>query len=509
MPITNTDEFLDYSSFNSTGGITTSDTFNSWRKKTNGIINELDRAHDLISNISISNITASQLSLGAPTWTEAGALQTYNNGAGTFNASAITSTSLNAGSGAITTTGAISGGSITSSGNINGVNITGVNIKVTGIGPTGLFPKISPTKGLSSNAFQVGDNYGLDLRPGSPTFAQTVADGAGFSVSEGGYAYAKAIFVAPTHTGIKNGNDGDGGQGNYYFYVGQTGECSVQSLKVDNQINAKGLFNLPDIPGSKTPGSVNNKGLALNFDARPFEGSSITNIVNTTIYNGRGVEIAKFVGLTKAANFAGDITSGAITCTSLNAGSGTITTTGNAIAATPTLSTHLTTKGYVDGMFAYGTLNSVTSPSTLPFFEFTSIPAAVKRITLMLGAASTNGTSQLAIVLGTSSGYDTSGYTSSVSFDAGRFSTTSSFAITENTAAADGYSGCIVLNRYVPGVNTWILTGTIISQNNGYVHSSGGIKALGTGNVLDRIKITTVGGVNIFDGGSTNIMFEY
>ena len=42
MAITNTDEFLAYSSFNDTGGVTTSDTFNTWRKKTNGIINAID-----------------------------------------------------------------------------------------------------------------------------------------------------------------------------------------------------------------------------------------------------------------------------------------------------------------------------------------------------------------------------------------------------------------------------------------------------------------------------------
>lgn len=309
MAITNTDEFLAYSSFNSTGGVTTSDTFNTWRKKTNGIINAID-------SITIENITPSQLSLGAPTWTVTGALQTYNNGAGTFKASAITSTSLNSGSGSITTTGLISGGGITgtslniggpiaSSGNISGINITAS-------GP------------ITSQELKVGDNFNFDLRPGSSTYGTLIIDGPGFYASGGGYAQAKALFVGPTPIGLTNGNPGDGGQGKYYFYVGQTGECSAQSLKVDNQINAKGILNLPDMPGSKTPGNVNNKGLALNFDARPFEGSNDTNIVDTTIYNGRGAEIAKFVGLTKDTNFAG-----AITAASFNG-----SLNGNALSAT-------------------------------------------------------------------------------------------------------------------------------------------------------------------------------
>jgi hypothetical protein len=99
MPITNTDEFLAYSSFNSSG-VTTSDTFNTWRKKTNGIINAID-------NISVTNVGPGQLSLGAPTWTSAGALQTYNSGS--FTAGVVNGTTINASIG-------INGGSITGTG---------------------------------------------------------------------------------------------------------------------------------------------------------------------------------------------------------------------------------------------------------------------------------------------------------------------------------------------------------------------------------------------------------
>ena len=432
MALTDTQEFTAYNSFN-TSGIVTSDTFNSWRKKNNGMINEIDRVNDLITNISI---TPEQLSLGAPTWTEAGALQTYNDGAGTFKAGAITCTSLNAGSGTLTTTGSISGS-----------GITGTSLKVGG-------SVASPSTGaVNALSLAVGTNN------------------TQFTVSAAGAVNALSLAV---------------GTNNTQFTVSAAGAVSAASSITGTSLKVGGSV------ASPSTGAVNSLSLAVGTNNTQFTVSAAGAITGASLNIGSGA-----------------ITSGAITCTSLNAGSGTITTTGNAIAATPTLSTHLTTKGYVDGMFAYGTLNSVPGGGTLPFFEFTSIPAAVKRITLMLGAASTNGTSQLAIVLGTSSGYDTSGYTSSVSRNGGTFDSTTSFVITEYTNASDGYSGCIVLNRYVTGVNTWILTGTVISQNDSRVHSSGGLKALGTGNVLDRIKITTVGGVNVFDGGSTNIMFEY
>jgi hypothetical protein len=130
MAITNTDEFTVYNTFK-ISGIVTSDTFNSWRKKTNGIINELDRAHDLISNISITNIIPTQLSLGAPTWTTDGALQTYNDGAGSFKAGSIIATSLNVGTGSITAGSFNTTGTLSTFGTLNATSVIAQTINST------------------------------------------------------------------------------------------------------------------------------------------------------------------------------------------------------------------------------------------------------------------------------------------------------------------------------------------------------------------------------------------
>ena len=415
MALTDTDEFTVYNTFN-TNGVVTSDTLNSWRKKTNGIINEVDRAHDLITNIL--PIAPDELSLGSPTWTTAGDLSTYNDGssyssftAGPITVGSITATTITAGSGTISggafvgTSLNVGSGAITTLG-----TITGARLKVGGTVTT------PSTGAVNSLSLAVGTN-------------------------------------------------------NTQFTVSAAGAIVGTSLNVGS--------------GAITGGTI--VGTSLNVGSGAITGGTI---VGTSLNVGSGA-----------------ITSGAISCASLNAGSGTIQTTGNAIAATPTLSTHLTPKGYVDGMFSYGTLSSVPGGSTAPFLEFTSIPSDVKRITIMLFGVSTNGTSQLAIVLGDSGGYEVTGYISSVSRNGGNTGSTTSFAITEYTAALDGYYGSIVLTRFVPDVNNWILSGSVNSINDSRVHSSSGIKGLSGS--LDRIKVTTVGGVNTFDSGSVNIMYEY
>jgi hypothetical protein len=144
MPITNTDEFLAYSSFKDSG-VTTSDTFNTWRKKTNGIINAID-------NISVTNVGPGQLSTGAPTWTSAGSLQTYNSGS--FTAGVVNGTTINASIG------------------INGGSITGTGLKVGSGGssaPAGAIHATALAIGSANTQFTVsstGAVIGASLKVG-------------------------------------------------------------------------------------------------------------------------------------------------------------------------------------------------------------------------------------------------------------------------------------------------------------------------------------------------------
>lgn len=141
-------------------------------------------------------------------------------------------------------------------------------------------------------------------------------------------------------------------------------------------------------------------------------------------------------------------------------------------------------------------------------FDFTGIPSWVKRITVMFYNVSTNGTSPFLIRLGDASGFATSSYESS-----GANITTSATAVTSSTAglilqssvaAATYYTGNIVITNIASSF--WTSTG-ILWQSNNVAHStSAGSSTLGS--ALTGIRITTVGGTNLFDGGTVNIMYE-
>jgi hypothetical protein len=138
--------------------------------------------------------------------------------------------------------------------------------------------------------------------------------------------------------------------------------------------------------------------------------------------------------------------------------------------------------------------------------DFTSIPSWVKRITVMFAGVSTTGGSGVQIQIGsgsiTTSGYfDVIGLASSTG--ASGASVTSGFLLeTGSTSTATIRAGTATLTLL--GSNTWVSTGTI-AWGTGST-TSGGYLALG--GVLDRVRITTVGGTDTFDAGTVNVMYE-
>jgi hypothetical protein len=141
--------------------------------------------------------------------------------------------------------------------------------------------------------------------------------------------------------------------------------------------------------------------------------------------------------------------------------------------------------------------------------NFTSIPSWVKRITVMLNGVSTNGSSNLIIQIGTSSGIVSTGYygTAALVGAATANSTMSSgFLLTPSQGSATTTQGIITLCFQKPSTNTWVSSGSIGSLDAGNIALSAGVKDLpGT---LDRVRFTTVNGTDAFDGGVINILYE-
>jgi hypothetical protein len=172
------------------------------------------------------------------------------------------------------------------------------------------------------------------------------------------------------------------------------------------------------------------------------------------------------------------------------------------VAAPAVAGTYTQTLPMITGIL--GTLNSGTAVASTSgtSIDFTSLPANIRRITVMFAGVSTNGTSNPIVQIGAGS-VTTSGYVSEVQFSASPTAFTAGFGLANSIGAATLMSGSVTI--CLLGSNTWVESGNIISANN-VVFVGGGYIALG--GTLDRIRITTVGGTDTFDAGSINILYE-
>jgi hypothetical protein len=159
------------------------------------------------------------------------------------------------------------------------------------------------------------------------------------------------------------------------------------------------------------------------------------------------------------------------------------------------------------GLLTSGTAVASTSGTSI---DFTGIPSWVKRVTVMFNGVSTNGTSFLLVRVGTSSGFNTTGYDSTASAGAANASqyhsnTTGFLMAYPGQAASSVHKGIITIATL--GANIWVQSGNISDSVYALVNSgsSGSITLSGT---LDRVRITTVNGTDTFDAGSINIMYE-
>lgn len=152
------------------------------------------------------------------------------------------------------------------------------------------------------------------------------------------------------------------------------------------------------------------------------------------------------------------------------------------------------------GVINSGTAVASTSGTSI---DFTSIPAGVKRITVMFNGVSTNGTSNIQIQIGAGSVTST-GYTGGTSRGTTVVDNSTGFIVAQNNAAANVYSG--VFTVVTLGSNVWAQLGNAISSaSDACTVSAGNLTLSGT---LDRVRITTVNGTDTFDAGSINILYE-
>ena len=170
----------------------------------------------------------------------------------------------------------------------------------------------------------------------------------------------------------------------------------------------------------------------------------------------------------------------------------------------------LVTSGSAASWAAFNTITSGTAVASTSgtSIDFISIPAGVKRVTVMFNGVSTSGTSVPLVQLGAGStqttGYLGAGFSSLSAATPGVTNFTKGFGIGSDSTAAYVRHGIITISFL--GSNTWVCNGFFGQSDALRVQATGGSVSLS--GTLDRVRITTVNGTDTFDAGSINIFYE-
>ena len=207
---------------------------------------------------------------------------------------------------------------------------------------------------------------------------------------------------------------------------------------------------------------------------------------------------------------AGNSTNGGTSVTTDTSGILNIVTGSGSGANAITIDTsqNVVFSGGVSGVVKSGTAVTPSGTSV----DFTGIPSTAKRVTVMFSGLSSNGTSVPIIQLGTSSGAETTGYTSgtgviqasSASQNTG-ITSGIAIAVSGYLTAASAFTGAVTFTLI--GSNAWVASGNITREGGGTtVFFTAGSKT--TAATLDRVRFTTVNGTDAFDAGTVNILWE-
>ncbi|MDZ7905175.1 MAG: hypothetical protein U5N55_04930 [Cypionkella sp.] len=150
---------------------------------------------------------------------------------------------------------------------------------------------------------------------------------------------------------------------------------------------------------------------------------------------------------------------------------------------------------------------SVASTSGMEV-PFTGIPSWAKRVTVFLQGVSIDSISDLQFQIGTSAGYEITGYEGANTFTTGGAATTNftaGFAFRSDSAAAL-FHGKITFELMNAATNLWVANGGIGASNFSYNNRIAGTKALA--GALDRVRLISVSGTANFDAGLMNIAWE-
>jgi hypothetical protein len=217
------------------------------------------------------------------------------------------------------------------------------------------------------------------------------------------------------------------------------------------------------------------------------------------------------LGTVAAGIFRRLVFSGALTLTHnatsliLPQGGDVVTAVGDSLTAVSLGSGNWRVTSYQKTSAGAGLISgTVVSPSAVATVDFTGIPSWAKRITVSIINLSTTGTSGISIQLGDSGGIETAGY---VCATGNAQTSTTDFPITNaGGAAAAVYQGIAIITLVNAATNTWVISSQVARTDVLAILTVSGSKS--TSAVLDRVRVKSGNGVETFDAGSVNILYE-
>lgn len=160
----------------------------------------------------------------------------------------------------------------------------------------------------------------------------------------------------------------------------------------------------------------------------------------------------------------------------------------------------------------HGTHQDTTSGTSVTLSKPTSFTKNPQRITIVFNGVSTNGSNELLVRAGSTTP-ETSGYqSSSTGFYFGstvRFDRSAVNGFVANPMSPSiAFNGTLTLTRLRTDSNVWISTLVSNAYDGSIFFSGWGTGTKTFSGEIDKIAVTTTTGIDIFDAGTVNVIWE-